>query len=154
MEMTLSEGEKLKQVGIKKEKGYLYFIDKEGDISRAKASSGIIKGGSAEKILEVHIQKEPGYLYFVDKDGDVSFAKLRRGGTKKMVIKSFSNISAQNLYKAANNAKVDIDKAITKEELIIVFKKHVPCVGYKSLARMLIGHSPEESVRKWAEKIK
>lgn len=28
--------EKVAKVGIKKEEGYLYFIDKDGDISRAK----------------------------------------------------------------------------------------------------------------------
>jgi hypothetical protein len=28
--------EKVKKVGLKKEKGYLYFLDKQGDISRAK----------------------------------------------------------------------------------------------------------------------
>lgn len=28
--------EKVAKVGIKKEAGYLYFVDKQGDISRAK----------------------------------------------------------------------------------------------------------------------
>lgn len=28
--------EKIIKVGLKKEKGYLYFLDKDGDISRAK----------------------------------------------------------------------------------------------------------------------
>lgn len=28
--------EKVAKVGIKKEKGYLYFVDKEGDVSRAR----------------------------------------------------------------------------------------------------------------------
>lgn len=28
--------EKVAKVGVKKEEGYLYFIDKNGDISRAK----------------------------------------------------------------------------------------------------------------------
>lgn len=32
--------EKVMKCGIKKEDGYLYFIDKEGDISRAKLSRG------------------------------------------------------------------------------------------------------------------
>ena len=33
--------EKVAKVGIKKEPGYLYFIDKQGDISRAK----MVRGG-------------------------------------------------------------------------------------------------------------
>ena len=31
---------KVKKVGIKRDKGYLYFIDKQGDISRAKMARG------------------------------------------------------------------------------------------------------------------
>jgi hypothetical protein len=32
--------EKVAKVGVKKEPGYLYFVDKNGDISRAKMSRG------------------------------------------------------------------------------------------------------------------
>ena len=32
--------EKVLKCGIKKEKGYLYFIDKKGDISRAQMARG------------------------------------------------------------------------------------------------------------------
>lgn len=32
--------EKVAKVGIKKESGYLYFVDKKGDISRAKMARG------------------------------------------------------------------------------------------------------------------
>lgn len=29
-------GEKIAKVGVKKEAGYLYYVDKDGDVSRAK----------------------------------------------------------------------------------------------------------------------
>lgn len=32
--------EKVVKVGIRKEEGYLYFVDKDGDISRAKQARG------------------------------------------------------------------------------------------------------------------
>lgn len=32
--------EKLVKIGIKREKGYLYFVDKEGDVSRAVMARG------------------------------------------------------------------------------------------------------------------
>jgi hypothetical protein len=32
--------EKVMKCGVKKQKGYLYFIDKNGDISRAKMARG------------------------------------------------------------------------------------------------------------------
>ena len=32
--------EKVEKVGIKRQEGYLYFIDKQGDISRVKMARG------------------------------------------------------------------------------------------------------------------
>ncbi|MBT3721370.1 hypothetical protein HN789_07045 [archaeon] len=73
--------EKVASAGVKKEAGYLYFVDKDGDVSRAKMSRGGRKKGkaSAEKVSKVGVKKESGYLYFVDKNGDVSRAKMARG---------------------------------------------------------------------------
>ncbi|MDD4894193.1 MAG: hypothetical protein PHW54_02640 [Candidatus Omnitrophica bacterium] len=75
--------EKVAKVGIKRQKGYLYFIDKKGDVSCAKMARGKKKGGSPQKVAKCGITKKKGYLYFVDKKGDVSCAKMKRGGTKK-----------------------------------------------------------------------
>ena len=36
--------EKVCKCGIKKEAGYLYFVDKKGDVSRAKMARGRKKG--------------------------------------------------------------------------------------------------------------
>jgi len=41
--------EKVAKVGIKKEPGYLYFVDEDGDISRAKMARGRKKKKSAKK---------------------------------------------------------------------------------------------------------
>ena len=35
--------QKVAKVGVKKESGYLYFVDKDGDISRAKMARGAAK---------------------------------------------------------------------------------------------------------------
>ena len=35
-----SVAEKVAKVGIKKQRGYLYFVDRQGDISRAKMARG------------------------------------------------------------------------------------------------------------------
>jgi len=74
--------QKVAKAGVKKEKGYLYFVDKQGDVSRAvMARGGRKKGqkGKKEKVAKVGVKKESGYLYFVDKAGDVSRAKMARG---------------------------------------------------------------------------
>lgn len=74
---------KVKKIGIKKQSGYLYFIDKDGDISSAKMSRDAKAGGKPKKIAKAGVKKEAGFLYFVDKDGDVSCAKMVRGDKQK-----------------------------------------------------------------------
>ena len=75
-------GKKLAKVGIKREKGYLYYVDKQGDVSCAKMARGNKKGGSPKKVAKCGIKREKGYLYYVDKQGDVSCAVMKRGGKK------------------------------------------------------------------------
>jgi uncharacterized protein YcgL (UPF0745 family) len=74
--------QKVAKVGVKKEDGYLYYVDKDGDISRVKMARGRKKGGKPQKVAKVDVKKEDGYLYFVDKDGDISRAKMARRGKK------------------------------------------------------------------------
>ncbi len=75
--------EKVAKVGIKREKGYLYYLDKQGDVSCAKMARGAQKGGKPKKMAKCGIKRKEGYLYFIDKQGDVSCAKMVRGGKKK-----------------------------------------------------------------------
>ena len=75
--------EKIVKLGIKRVKGFLYYLDKHGDVSCAKMARGAKKGGSPKKVAKCGIKRKEGYLYFVDKHGDVSCAKMKRGGKKK-----------------------------------------------------------------------
>jgi len=70
--------QKVAKVGLKRADGFLYFIDKQGDVSRAKMARGGKKGGRPEKVKKVGVKKEKGFLYFLDKQGDVSRAKMVR----------------------------------------------------------------------------
>ena len=70
--------QKVAKAGVKREEGFLYFIDKQGDASRAKMARGGKKGGKPQKVAKVGIKKEKGFLYFLDKQGDVSRAKMVR----------------------------------------------------------------------------
>ena len=75
---------KVAKVGVKKEKGYLYFVDKNGNVARAVMARGKKKGkGKIEVVAKVGVKKEDGMLYFIDKQGDVSAAVMSRGGKKK-----------------------------------------------------------------------
>jgi len=75
--------QKVMKVGIKRKPGYLYYVDKKGDVSCAKMARGKKKGGSPQKVAKCGIKRKVGYLYFIDKKGDVSCAKMKRGGTRK-----------------------------------------------------------------------
>jgi hypothetical protein len=75
--------DKVQKVGIKREKGFLYYLDKQGDVSCAKMARGKNKGGKPKKVAKCGIKRKEGYLYFIDKAGDVSCAKMVRGGKKK-----------------------------------------------------------------------
>ena len=71
--------EKVKSAGVTRAAGYLYYIDKEGDISRVPMARGRKGKGSPEKVKKVGVKREQGYLYFIDKEGDVSRAVMARG---------------------------------------------------------------------------
>ncbi len=77
--------EKVAKVGVKKQKGYLYFIDKKGNVSRARMARGGGKKGrqKQEVVAKVGVKKQKGYLYFIDGKGDVSRARMARGGRRK-----------------------------------------------------------------------
>ena len=79
--------QRVMKVGIKRMKGYLYYVDKKGDVSCAKMARGKSKGGSPKKVAKCGITRKKGYLYFIDKKGDVSCAKMKRGGKKKKKMK-------------------------------------------------------------------
>lgn len=72
---------KVKRAGIKRESGWLYFIDKQGDVSRVEMARSRADKGRKEhqKILKAGVKKEKGYLYYLDKDGDIARSPMKRG---------------------------------------------------------------------------
>lgn len=79
--------EVVEKTGVKKQSGYLYFLDKKGNVARAKMSrAGRTKGkAKIEVVVQAKVKKQSGYLYFIDKHGNVARAKMARGrkGSKK-----------------------------------------------------------------------
>jgi len=74
-------GQKVEKCGVKREKGWLYFIDKQGNVARKRMARGGAKKqnlGKAEVISKTGIKREAGFLYFIDKQGDISRAKMAR----------------------------------------------------------------------------
>lgn len=69
---------------IKREPGYLYYVDKKGNASRVNMKRA---GKPYKKKVEVMhkcgIKREEGFLYYVDKKGNVAKAAMKRGRKKK-----------------------------------------------------------------------
>jgi hypothetical protein len=70
--------EKVAKTSVTRAKGFLYFIDKAGDVSRAKTARGGKGRGRPEKVKKIGVKKEKGFLYYLDKQGDVARAKMVR----------------------------------------------------------------------------
>jgi hypothetical protein len=64
--------ETVKQVGVSKEKGYLYYLGKNGNVWRSQMARAGKGGGNAEEVAKAGVTRESGYLYYIDKNGDVS----------------------------------------------------------------------------------
>ena len=77
--------QKVAKAGIKREKGWLYYLDKQGDISKAKMArgGGKHKPSKPVKVAKTGVKRQEGFLYFIDKQGDVSRTKMARGGRAK-----------------------------------------------------------------------
>ncbi len=50
--------EKVAKVGVKREEGYLYYIDKQGDVSKVKMARGGKKGGKPSKAANAGVKNE------------------------------------------------------------------------------------------------
>ena len=75
---------KVARLRIKKETGWLYYLDKKGNISRAKMGRGRKPSKVKPQVVaKVGVKRQTGYLYFIDKQGDLSMAKMSRKGRKK-----------------------------------------------------------------------
>lgn len=70
--------EKLVKIGLQRLKGFLYYVNKAGDIAKTPSARGE-KGNKGEEIVfRTGVTKQPGFLYFLDKQGDLSRAKMMR----------------------------------------------------------------------------
>ena len=76
-------GKAICKCGIKRKKGYLYFVGKNGCAYETKMARGAKKGGGRKIVHKCNIKRKKGHLYYIDKKGNVSEAKMQRGGKKK-----------------------------------------------------------------------
>ncbi|MBI2576686.1 hypothetical protein HYV84_05725 [Candidatus Woesearchaeota archaeon] len=67
------------KAGVKRQDGWLYYVDKKGDVARVNMKR---KGKPYKKKVEVlaktGIKRQKGYLYYLDNKGCVCMAKMAR----------------------------------------------------------------------------
>jgi len=71
--------EVVKRTGVTKEKGYLYYLGKNGNVWRSQMARAGKGGGNAEEVAQAGVTRESGYLYFIDKNGHVARSPMARG---------------------------------------------------------------------------
>ena len=71
--------EVVKNTGVTKEKGYLYYLGKNGNVWRSQMARAGKGGGNAEEIAQAGVTRESGFLYFIDKEGHVARSPMARG---------------------------------------------------------------------------
>ena len=77
-------GKVVSKTGIKREKGYLYFRDKNGNVAKVQMKRAGKKTSKKQTVVaKIGIKRKKGFLYYLDKKGDVCEAKMQRGGRRK-----------------------------------------------------------------------
>ena len=68
---------------VKRAKGFLYFLDKNGNVARVQmARAGKKTNKKQQVVAKCGVKRKSGYLYFIDKGGNVCEAKMQRGRKK------------------------------------------------------------------------
>ncbi len=68
-------GQRIGKEQIKREKGYLYFLGKDGYMW--KTPTKLNKKGKKAKVGTEKITREDGFMYYLDKSGYVARAKMK-----------------------------------------------------------------------------
>ena len=70
--------------GLKRQSGFLYFVNKDGNAARVQMARAGQKTSKKQEVLhKCGVKRKAGFLYFIDKKGNVAMVKMARGGRKK-----------------------------------------------------------------------
>ncbi|MBW3019718.1 HIT domain-containing protein [Candidatus Woesearchaeota archaeon] len=109
-----------------KEKGYLYFVDKEGDVSRVKMKRKDDPEDEIyehEKVLKVGVQRDSSKLYYVDKNLDIKSKPMNRKGRPKGSKNKHHKSSEENKEESKTKNKIKPNKEEKKANVIVPKRK-------------------------------
>lgn len=83
----MSMREKVLKLSLKREEGWLYYVDKKGNVARKPMMRGFgsYDRSSSEVLNKAEIHREQGWLYYVDEDGDVARVQMVGAATAARV---------------------------------------------------------------------
>ena len=87
----MANAEKVAKAGVTREGGWLYYIDKMGNIARSRMVRGGQKkkpGDKPEVIAKTGVTRDNNFIYFMDDGGDVARVPRSKGGTARSKKKS------------------------------------------------------------------
>ena len=77
-------GKVIAKTGVKRQKGFLYFLDKRGNVAKVQMKRAGRKTNKKQTVVaKCGIKRKVGYLYYLDKKGNVCEAKMQRGGKRR-----------------------------------------------------------------------
>ena len=62
-------------------------------------------------------------------------------------------MSPEELLAQAEKAKVELDEATTRDDVASIFDHYTGILGYKVLARLLLGSSAADATGKWRARL-
>jgi len=99
-------GQVVCKCGINREKGYLYFLDKKGNVVRVQMARKGERTSKRHQILyEAGIKKKEGYLYYIDKHGNVVETLMQRARSP-----NHKRIEKQNKREISIKKDVDVNQ--------------------------------------------
>jgi hypothetical protein len=114
-DVPMANAEKVAKAGVTREAGWLYYIDKAGNIARSKMVRGGQKkkpGDKAEVVAKTGVTRDNNFIYFMDNNGDVARVPRSKGGTARSKKKSKKKAAKKPAKKAAKKgAKKTAKKA-------------------------------------------
>ena len=122
--------EKVAKVGVKREEGYLYFVDKSGDISRAKMARG---GTKKKKVVKKKAEKKPAEIDTKKIRGFLENIKAGKGSSYRNVVifplfvekaKAFDYVTLDEAMEKKWVEITEVSESGTVPELTVKNKSH------------------------------
>ncbi|MBN2880728.1 hypothetical protein JXM83_01625 [Candidatus Woesearchaeota archaeon] len=117
-------GKVVAKLGVERESGFLYFIDKSGDVARAPMKRGNSKAnGKKQVVAKAGVTRKKGFMYYLDKSGNVCEVSMNRKGGKKKKKADLAKPTEKFLvYTVEKKDKKEVKKVFKSKKIVLASK--------------------------------